>query len=522
MAARKKLIHFLRADPAAAVSPAASSSTSALSSPRSFSSNDSSSVSDDDSISSSSSSSSFPPSASSSPSRYSISPPPKSPWSATAHLLPGLGVGDASASSSAADTGLIASLVKERGKVYSLAAAGDLLYTGTDSDTVRVWRDRRELAALRAGSGLVKAIVVSASDGRVFTGHQDGKVRVWRRDPASAGAAAHHRRVGSLPALGDYLASSVNPSSYVAASKGRRRRRAVWLRHTDAVSSLSLDEDAGILYSGSWDRTFKAWRVADSRCLDSVAAAHDDAVNTVAAAGFGGLVLTGSADGAVKVWRRETVAAAGGGAERTRHVLERVLREGGGGGGGDGVAVTAVAACPEARAVYVGTSDGLVTCWRWSGGHGEGAGGEPWRAAVLAGGHRTGGVMCLAVSGRVVVSGSADRTLCVWRRYGDGQRHVRLAVLEGHTGPVKCVAVAPDDAVDDDGGGERRFVVYSGSLDGSVKVWRLSEDRPLEPPAVTEAAVPSMPVLLESEAWTALPSPPAAAPPELIKRVAAA
>ncbi|PUZ37928.1 hypothetical protein GQ55_9G157300 [Panicum hallii var. hallii] len=510
MGGHKKLIHFLRADPAPG---------SALSSPRSFSSNDSS-VSDDDGYNSSSSSS-FPASAASSPSRYS---PPKSPWAATTHL-PGLGAGAGDDGSAA--TGLIASLVKEDGKVYSLAAAGDVLYTGTDSENVRVWRDRRELAGFRTGSGLVKAIVVAA-DGRIFTGHQDGKVRVWRADAADP---AVHRRVGSLPALGDYLVSSVNPSSYVAlgAPRGRRggrRRRAVWLRHADAVSCLSLDEAAGLLYSGSWDRTFKVWRVADSRCLESVPA-HDDAVNTVAAAGFDGLVFTGSADGTVKVWRREVVASGG---DRTRHVLERVLRE------GDG-AVTAVAVCPEDRAVYVGSSDGLVTCWRW------GLNGEPRLGGVLVG-HRM-AVMCLAVSGRVVVSGSADRTLCVWRRDGDDRgadhqhcQHVRLAVLAGHTGPVKCVAVASADDGDSYGaavGGERRFVVYSGSLDGSVKVWRLSEDRPLvEPPpaVITEPAAPSMPALLESEAWTprrtvALAPPPAQAwapyqaPPEL-KRVAAA
>jgi len=497
----KKLIHLLRADPAPG---------SALSSPRSFSSSNDSTVSDDDG-NNSSSPSSFPASAASSPSRCS---PPKSPWAATTHLLPGLG--GAGAKDDAAATGLIASLVKEHGKIYSLAAAGDVLYTGTDSENVRVWRGRRELAGFRAGSGLVKAIVVAA-DGRMFTGHQDGKVRVWRADDAAGPAV--HRRVGSLPPLGDYLVSSVNPSSYVALQSPRgRRRRAVWLRHADAVSCLSLDEPAGLLYSGSWDRTFKVWRVADSRCLESVPA-HDDAVNTVAAAGFDGLVFTGSADGTVKVWRREMVA----GGDRTRHVPERVLWEGEG-------AVTAVAVCPEARAVYVGTSDGLVACWRW------GLDGEPRLHGVLVG-HRM-AVMCLAVSGRVVASGSADRTLCVWRRDDDGDggrcQHARLAVLAGHTGPVKCVAVAA--AKDDEGcyGGERRFVVYSGSLDGSVKVWRLSEDRPLAEP-VTEPAAPLMPALLESEAWTtprravALAPPPAQAwapyqqaPPELMKRVAAA
>ena len=99
-----------------------------VSSPRSFSSN--SSFSDDDGYSSSS----FQGSVSSSPSRsYS---PPKSPWA----RLPGLdGAGADDASSD--DTGLIESLVKEDGKVYSLAAAGDVLYSGTDSEIVRVWRD---------------------------------------------------------------------------------------------------------------------------------------------------------------------------------------------------------------------------------------------------------------------------------------------------------------------------------------------------------------------------------------------
>ena len=479
MSNRKKLMHFLRVDPAAAFS--------ALSSPRSFfSSNSNSSFSDDDGYSSSS----FQGSASSSPSRsYS---PPKSPWA----RLPGLGGADNASSDDATATGLIASLVKEDGKVYSLAAAGDVLYTGTDSETVRVWRDRRELAGFRTGSGLVKAIVVAA-DGRIFTGHQDGKVRVWRADGDAGGyPAVVHRRVGSLPPLGNLLVSSVNPSSYVLSPRGGggrgrgRQRRAVWLRHSDAVSSLSLDEGAGMLYSASWDRTFKAWRVSDYRCLESVPA-HDDAVNTVAAAGFGGLVLTGSADGTVKVWRREMAA----GGDRTRHVLERVLRE-----VGDG-AVTAIVACPEARAVYVGSSDGLVTCWRW--GLDDVDGSEPPRLAGVLAGHGT-GVLCLAVSGRVVVSGSADGTLCVWRRDEDEDEragHARLAVLAGHTGPVKCVAVAADDDDCYDADGERRFVVYSGSLDRSVKVWRLSEERALElpPPA------PFMAALRESEAWMLRP-----------------
>ncbi|KAL6847034.1 hypothetical protein ACP4OV_022887 [Aristida adscensionis] len=419
------------------------------------------------------------------------SPWTMSPWA----QLPGLGA-DGADGAGAGKTGLLGSLVKEDGHVYSLAAAGDLLYTGTDSRNVRVWRDRRELGGFRSGSGLVKAIVVSG-DGRIYTGHQDGKVRVWR---ASEEDPAAHRRVGTLPRLRDVVASSLRPSRYVRTE--RRRRSALWVRHFDAVSSLSLDAAAGLLYSASWDKTFKVWRVSDSRCLESVRA-HDDAVNAVAAAGFDALVFTGSADGTVKAWRRE--AGGGGG---TRHAMERVLRKG-------ESAVTAIAVAAEARVVYVGSSDGAVAHWQWRRG---GAAAEPRSGGALRG-HKM-AVLCLAVAGRVVVSGSADRTISVWRRE-EGAEHARLAVLTGHTGPVKCVAM--DEEEDDAGArgpGGRWWVVYSGSLDGSVKVWRVSDA------ASPDLAPARTPAAAAAYAWKGSPSPlrawtPYAAPPEP-KRLAAA
>jgi WD40 repeat protein len=400
------------------------------------------------------------------------SPFAMSPWT----QLPGLGFGAGAdrrrgGGDATRTTGLLGSLVKADGHVYSLAAAGDLLYTGTDSRNVRVWRDRRELGGFRSSSGLVKAIVVAA-DGRIFTGHQDGKIRVWRRRASSAAAADsssssspppddehhhHHRRVGSLPRLRDVLRSSLLPSQYV---ETRRHRAALWMRHFDAVSSLCLDAAAGLIYSASWDRTFKVWRVSDSKCLESVVA-HTDAVNAVAAAGFDALVFTGSADGTVKVWRRGYRGRKG---RDTWHTMERVLREG-------DSAVTAVAVSVEARVVYVGSSDGAVTHWQWRRGAAPGA--APRNGGALRG-HKM-AVLCLAVAGRVVVSGSADRTISVWRRE-EGADHARLAVLRGHTGPVKCVAMDEEREDEEDGSGApRRWVVYSGSLDGSVKVWRVSE-----------------------------------------------
>ncbi|KAI3713074.1 hypothetical protein L1987_71645 [Smallanthus sonchifolius] len=72
-------------------------------------------------------------------------------------------------------------------------------------------------------------------------------------------------------------------------------------------------------------------------------------------------------------------------------------------------------------------------------------------------------------SGSLVFSGSADSNVCVWRR-DDGGEHKCVYVLRGHSGPVKCLAV---DVSGGDGVGERAWTVYSGSLDRSVKIWRV-------------------------------------------------
>jgi len=80
---------------------------------------------------------------------------------------------------------------------------------------------------------------------------------------------------------------------------------------------MSLDKERGLLYSGSWDKTLKVWRLSDSKCLESINA-HQDAINSVVV-GFDGLVFTGSADGTVKAWRRELVG------NSAKHVLVETL-----------------------------------------------------------------------------------------------------------------------------------------------------------------------------------------------------
>ncbi|KAG6436253.1 hypothetical protein SASPL_101139 [Salvia splendens] len=325
----------------------------------------------------------------------------------------------------------IGSIFREEGHIYSLAAAGNMLYTGSECNSVRVWKNMKAFSGFKSTSGMVKAIVLL--NGKIFTGHQDGKIRVWTLFDDKP------TRLGYLPKTKHLLLKSLSPKSYV---KVKRNRNVPWIKHYDAVSCMSVDEYHGLLYSGSWDKTLKIWRISDSKCLESVAA-HDDAVNSVMAAP-GEMVFTGSADGTLKAWRREFVG------RRTEHFLEGVLMN-------QEHAVTAVAGVGGGGAVYAGSSDGLVRFW------------EVGKRMVACGGVLRGhkvAVLCLVAVGRLVMSGSADKSICVWRR-GSGGVHECVAVLRGHGGPVKCLAAEEE--------GRRRWIVYSGSLDKSVKVWRVSE-----------------------------------------------
>ncbi|KAF8085034.1 hypothetical protein N665_0685s0026 [Sinapis alba] len=330
------------------------------------------------------------------------------------------------------DNGLIGTIVRQEGHVYSLAASGDLLFTGSDSKNIRVWKDLKDFAGFKSTSGSVKAIVITG-DNRIFTGHQDGKIRVWRGSKRRTGV---YSRIGRLPSMKQFLTKSVNPKNYVEV---RRRKNVLKIRHYDAVSCLSLNEELGLLYSGSWDKTLKVWRLSDSKCLESIQA-HDDAVNTVAD-GFDDLLFTGSADGTLKAWKRELQGRG------TKHFLVNVLMK-------QESAVTALAV--KACVVYCGSSDGSVNFWE---------GKKYLSHGGILRGHRM-AVLCLAAAGSLVLSGGADKNICVWRRNGDGT-HSCLSVLMDHVGPVKCLTAVEE--------AEERWIVYSGSLDKSVKVWRVTE-----------------------------------------------
>ncbi|KAF9623349.1 hypothetical protein IFM89_000838 [Coptis chinensis] len=343
--------------------------------------------------------------------------------------------------------------------VSSLTLSGKYLYSGSSNQEIRVWNHEPlnsdpihhddNVVAIR--NGAVKSLVILGNT--LFSAHQDNKIRVWQIDDDMN---QKYKKLATLPTLGDRVMKLLPPKNYVQV---RRHKKCTWVHHVDAVSALVFSRDDALLYSASWDRTFKIWRTSDFRCLESVNNAHDDAINAIAVSN-NGFVYTGSADNKIKVWNK----AYGD----KKHSLVDTLEKHRSG-------VNALALSSDGSILYSGACDRSIVVWEKdgsSGRDGDDCGSEAHMVVVGALRGHTKAVLCLAIVSDLVCSGSADKTVRIWRR-GVGRCYSCLAVLEGHNGPVKCLT-AKDDYNSTSSTSTASYLVYSGSLDCDIKIWQIS------------------------------------------------
>ncbi|EPS71541.1 hypothetical protein M569_03220 [Genlisea aurea] len=365
---------------------------------------------------------------------YSFLPPPspESPWTLSPHSTP----------SPSLLYHCISALRRHEGTIFSVAVARGLVFTASESARIRAWRqpDCTERGYFKASSGEVRSIV--AHGNTIFTSHKDLKVRIWKitAEPETFQA----KKIAVLPKT--RLFFGLLPGGSAS-------------RHRDCISCMAYNHTEGLLYTGSWDRTVRAWRISDNTCVDSFNA-HEDRINDIAVNQNDGSVFTASNDGAVKIWRRVY--------GQTSHTLTMTLKfqyspvnalglitcgssnTNGNNGGGGGCFL------------YSGSSDGFINFWEK-----EKISGRFNHGGFLQG-HRF-AVLCLVALEKLVFSGSEDTTIRVWRREEGSCFHECLAVIEAHQGPVKCLAASLEiDKVMVMG-----FLVYSAGLDQAFKVWRI-------------------------------------------------
>ncbi|VFR02295.1 unnamed protein product [Cuscuta campestris] len=337
----------------------------------------------------------------------------------------------------------LAVLSGHAGSVSCISLCGEFILSASQGKDITVWQqpDLRPFARFGQGDGSVKAVLTVGN--RVFTAHQDSRIRVWKVSSSSSSPSSESgkeeenafRLVNSLPTRKDYLGRFLKQSNYV---QTRRHHKKLWIEHADSISCLAAHN--GFLFSGSWDKTLKVWRVSDLKCLESIMA-HDDAINALQVASDGTL-YSASADGKIKSWRREGA----------KHALNGVLE------GHKDVSLNAMVVVSGGGFVYGAGSDGYVIGW----GQNSHNNSNKKRVVCEVKAHEM-SVLSLCVMGGFLCSGSADRSIGIWKVGGDGGLF-RVGIIKGHEGGVRCLQASPVCV----GGG---FMLYSGSLDRTLRVW---------------------------------------------------
>ena len=322
----------------------------------------------------------------------------------------------------------IASLHRHEGNIFSITLTKDFIFTGSESKRIHVWKqpDCTEMGYIRANSGQVRAIL--ACGRMLFTTHSDCKIRVWN---VSITDNFRPKKITTLPQRKSFFLFP----------------RKSTLQHRNIISCLAYNHEERLLYTGSWDRTVKAWNISEKHCVDSFVA-HDGHVNAIVINEHDGCVFTCSSDGSVKIWRRVF--------GESSHILTMTLKF-----QLSPVNALALSLSQNTCLLYSGSSDGLINFWEK-----EKMSGRYNHGGFLQGHHFA--ILCLIAIGDLVFSGSEDSTIRVWRREEGNCLHSCLSVIEGHHGPVRCLAASleSDNVV-------KSLLIYSASLDQTFKVWRV-------------------------------------------------
>ncbi|KAG8481329.1 hypothetical protein CXB51_026258 [Gossypium anomalum] len=319
--------------------------------------------------------------------------------------------------------------------ILSIAISNGIIYTGSDTNLIRIWKlpEFSECGVLKTKASTVVALAVSHE--RVFAAYGDTKIRVWRR---TWDGTLKHIKLATIPRTSGYVRSYISSKDKMT-------------RHMGPITSLAMNISDNILYSASVDKTVKVWRISDFKCIENIPA-HSEPINAIVVADDG-ILYTASDDATVRVWRRNFCRG------EWPHSLMVTLPA-------KCSPVKTLTLTADGGVLYGGCTDGYIHYWLkgW-------ASGQLQYGGALQG--HTHAVMCLASVSNYVISGSADSSSRVWSREHDGQ-HVCLAVLVGHRGPIRCVTAFLGHAGEEV---EDGCTICSGSLDGVLKVWRVSRTK---------------------------------------------
>ncbi|NCR74313.1 MAG: TIR domain-containing protein [Microcystis aeruginosa K13-06] len=318
-----------------------------------------------------------------------------------------------------------------KGSVNEVAFSpdGQLIASASTDNTIKLWkRDGTVLKTLKGHQDTVKAVAFSPDGQLIASGGNDTTVKLWKRDGTLLKTLKGHQRWSYVYTV------AFSPDGQLIASGHRDKIIRIWKRdgtllktlegHEGPVNLVVFSPDSQLIASGSMDKTIKLWK-RDGKLLRTLEG-HEAAVNGLTFTPDGQQIVSGSYDKTVRLWKLDGT-------------LLMTLQ-----GHSDAVNTVDVRNYGKNLEIASGSDDNEVRLWR------------PYSKLVTTLFGHSDVVSAVDLNADVIVSGSADKTLKLWKRDGT------LRELPGHKGSVSTVKISPNG----------QFIV-SGSLDGTVRIWGL-------------------------------------------------
>ncbi|XP_068673004.1 WD repeat-containing protein 5-like isoform X1 [Montipora foliosa] len=212
----------------------------------------------------------------------------------------------------------------------------------------------------------------------------------------------------------------------------------ILLGHQDYAFCCSFNLRATLVVSGSFDESIKIWNTAEGTCLKTLVG-HCGAVTAVQFNLDGALVVSSSTDGKCCVWDVMSGCC-----------LKSILPD-----KNVQIPISHARLSPNGKYLLVSTHDSVMKLWDYKMGQG--------RVLKTYQGHINKDYCVMGcfstVNRKWVISGSEDGHIFIW----DLNTGEVVEKLVGHTGPVLTCDAHPSQQI-----------IVSGSLDKTIKIWRWS------------------------------------------------
>ncbi|KAJ9267667.1 hypothetical protein DTO195F2_1 [Paecilomyces variotii] len=341
-------------------------------------------------------------------------------------------------------------------RTIAFSSCGLLLASGSHDNTIKLWD--AVTGALQktfcGHSGSVWSVEFSPNGKLIVSGSVDSTVKLW---DTATGFLKHTFKGHTHPVQ----AVAFSPDGKVLASGSHDKTIRLWDTttgllqrtledHLDLVRAIAFSSCGRLLASGSHDSTIKLWDTSSGALkrtltvegpLQETLDGCQGSVGAVAFSPDSRLLASGTHDSAIRLW------------DTTTGALRRTLE-------GHTFSVWTVAFSPDSQLLASGSFDSTAKLWDISTEVLQGNFIEKRAAQQTIDGHLGSvGIITFSPDGKMLASGSIDRTVKLW----DAITGTLLQTLEGHLDFIRTVKFSLDG----------RFLI-SGSNDGIVKLWDTS------------------------------------------------